>query len=125
MADMHPLDVIIVMNCIPDDYQGIADDAVNPAHSRVHQSFYQMRGYRFHSFARFLLCRPFSAVLEFMAFPGSPVDAFSISPPLSRAMSASNLRLKTERGFSVGMSFSDAYLSRCLINSQDLSALLP
>jgi hypothetical protein len=95
---MHPLDVLVVMNCIHDAVQGIAHDAVNPAHSRVHQSFYQMRGYRFHGFARFLLCGPFSAVrvLEFTAFPGSPVDAFSISPPLSRAMSTSNLRLKTE-----------------------------
>jgi hypothetical protein len=39
-----------------------------------------MRGYRFHGFARFLLCGPFSAfrVHEFTAFPGSPVDAFSI-----------------------------------------------
>jgi hypothetical protein len=41
-----------------------------------------MHSYRFHGFARFLLCELFSAVrvLEFTAFPGSPVDAFSTSP---------------------------------------------
>src|SRR5580704_11253688 len=58
-------------------------------------------------------------------FTGSPVAAFSTSPPFSLAISASNRLLRTERGSSATMSFCEEYLSRCLINNQDLSALLP
>src|ERR1700676_5358563 len=65
--------------------------------------------------------------LVFFGVPpeGSPVAAFSTSPPPSRAMSARNLWLRTERGASAVISFFEAYLSRCLMSSQDLSARLP
>src|SRR5262245_45558953 len=56
---------------------------------------------------------------------GSPVEAFSTSPPSSRAISASRRLLTTERGFSVAMSLLDAKRSRCLMSSQDLSGLAP
>src|ERR1700676_357320 len=86
-----------------------------------------MYGYGFHDFALFLILGVLRVVttLGFAAFTGSPVAAFSTSPPFSPAISASNRLLKTERGSAAVMSFCEAYLSRCLINNQDLSGLLP
>src|SRR2546430_1255229 len=48
---------------------------------------------------------------------GSPVAAFATSPPSSRAIAASSLRVSTERGFAVAMSTAAALLSLRFISS--------
>src|SRR6266550_1926916 len=48
---------------------------------------------------------------------GSPVAAFATSPPSSRAIPASSLRVSTERGFAVAMSTAAALLSLRFISS--------
>ena len=57
--------------------------------------------------------------------PGSPVAAFSTSPPPSRAISARSLLLTIERGFSIVTSFVDVYWSRCLMSSHDFPEASP
>src|SRR5580704_13695018 len=123
VPNVHPLNPFVVVNRIYNAVQGIADHSVNSADARGYQSFDQMFSNGFH--ARFFLISRFLVALGFAVFPGSPVAAFSTSPALSRAIFASSLLLKTERGCEAVMSLSDAYLSRCLINSQDLPNLLP
>src|ERR1700737_1343182 len=57
---------------------------------------------------------------------GSPVAAFSTSPPPSRAISASRRFETAERGIASATSVSaEANSSRCLINSQEVLELLP
>src|SRR6266567_2926476 len=56
---------------------------------------------------------------------GSPVEAFSTSPPSSLAISARRRLLTADLGRSAVTSFVEAKRSRCLISSQDLSALPP
>src|ERR1700722_7670946 len=57
---------------------------------------------------------------------GSPVAAFSTSPPPSRAISARRRFETAERGISSATSTSAAEkLSRCLINSQEVFEPLP
>src|ERR1700736_1150020 len=57
---------------------------------------------------------------------GSPVAAFSTSPPPSRAISASRRFETAERGISLATSTSaEANSSRCLISSQEVLELLP
>src|SRR5215469_18894837 len=51
---------------------------------------------------------------------GSPVSAFAVFPPSSRAISARRRLLKTDRGSLLVMSSVEANRSRCLIRSQDL-----
>src|SRR5580658_1089979 len=68
----------------------------------------------------------FFAVTAFFGLkPGSPVAAFSTSPPPSRAISARSLLLTMECGFSMATSFVEVYWSRCLISSHDFPELLP
>ena len=64
-----------------------------------------------------------AALAELM---GSPVAAFSTSPPASRAISASRRFETAERGISWATStVGEAKESRCLINSQEVLELLP
>ena len=57
---------------------------------------------------------------------GSPVAAFSTSPPPSRAISASRRFETAERGISWATSkVGEAKLSRCLITSQEVFEPLP
>src|SRR5277367_1271735 len=67
----------------------------------------------------------FAATAFFGLYPGSPVAAFSTSPPPSRAISARSLLLTMERGFSMAISFVEVNGSRCLISSHDFPELLP
>src|SRR5450432_4586386 len=56
---------------------------------------------------------------------GSPVAAFSTSPPPSFAICDSRRLEIAERGFSCAMTMLEAKSSRCLINSHDVFVLLP
>jgi hypothetical protein len=66
------------------------------------------------------------ADLAVVLMVGSPVAAFSTSPPPSRAISDSRRLETAERGISWATStVGEAKESRCLINNQEVLELLP
>src|SRR5580704_196924 len=90
VANMNPFDFGLVMHGVDDAVQGIADHAVDPAHARVSKRVNNVFSDSGHN-----ACLPFFSglpralrVTDVDALAGSPVAAFSTSPPPSRAISA-------------------------------------
>ena len=85
---------------------------------------YQAGRFRVRPTAALAALAGFEIFLAGALLEGSPVAASSTSPPPARAISARSRPLTADFGCVTVISFDDAYLSRCLINSHD-GLLLP